>query len=74
MAMQLQPWTGKASYADWRRRAGKASLTPDQVREIRASAETNAVLAAKLGVPRYVVEHCRAGKTYQWVDKEVANG
>jgi len=46
---------------------GKAILNPDLVREIRASTETNAVLARRLGVGVTTIRGVRSGRVWSHV-------
>lgn len=43
----------------------RAALTPRQVRAVRASSDTHAVLAERFNVPYYVIQTLRAGITYK---------
>lgn len=43
----------------------RRKLTPEQVAYIKASSESNRVLAAKLGVSTMTVQNVRKGKTYK---------
>ncbi len=49
------------------RSRGKARLTPDQVREIRASTESHAAAGRRYGITGESVWYLRAGKSYRWV-------
>ena len=66
--MQLQPWTGRESFFSWRRAAGMAALTPEQVRAIRKSKEPNEALAKRYGVSVQVLQKARRRATYKWVE------
>ena len=48
------------------RSRGAARLTPAQVREIRASPETQVVLAARFGISQPSVSLIKLGRTYRW--------
>ena len=48
------------------RSRGKARLTPDQVREIRASDETQQSLGDRFGISQSSVSYIQLGKSYRW--------
>lgn len=49
-------------------RLNRAKLTPEQVYEIRQSAEISRVLAVRYGVSRSTVADARTGRKGTWAD------
>jgi DNA-binding transcriptional regulator YiaG len=45
-----------------------ARLTAEQVREMRASADSHAVIARRLGVSKGTIAHARSGRNWKHVE------
>lgn len=60
--------THRQAISDAHQRSGYAAFTPDEVRGIRASAETIKKIAVRLGVSSNTIRQIRNHVTYKWVE------